>query len=434
MPNYEFPMGAYLQAFQNKYAQEEAQKPKIGEALAQGITSGVNMAVNMHQKDKEQYKEAYLEYLKRETKDRPLLDNSNKELGPDVAAEVIAGLYSDKITHKTNKNGDIVLATKNGQMLPYHWGPKTGGINFVDVTPTAEDIQFWQQSLPGYTLQAGQTIRVPKSTYEVVARGVNKPKKTEETPEDKLARLEQEAAARARGADSITGKTGTQQLNIATQLRKEFNDMPEVKSFTSMARSYKIMQSALNEALSKKGNESKSAADQALVITFNKMLDPTSVVRESEYARTPEGQSAMAQLEGFVERVKQGGVGLTDENRKSVVSISGKLMTEAQNVYRERRDEFSRLAQDDYKIDPQMVVGRDYSLPGLDAGIGTPSPVPSSSPVPVGNGTSPKPSPAPTVGKVQVTIELPDGRRQIIPAINLEKAKLRVPGLKVISQ
>ena len=53
------------------------------------------------------------------------------------------------------------------------------------------------------------------------------------------------------------------------------------------------------------------AGSQAILISFNKLLDPTSVVRESEYARSESGQSALETLRGFVDRLAKGGSGVT---------------------------------------------------------------------------------------------------------------------------
>jgi hypothetical protein len=65
------------------------------------------------------------------------------------------------------------------------------------------------------------------------------------------------------------------------------------------------MQQALDTISADKKNNKKSlnAASQTIVTAFNKILDPTSVVRESEYARTPEGQSYLERLQGKYEQL-----------------------------------------------------------------------------------------------------------------------------------
>ncbi len=141
-----------------------------------------------------------------------------------------------------------------------------------------------------------------------------------------------------------------------TALRKEFNLRPIVKELGSLKRSFVSMDSAYKEALKKGANEeSKAAADQALVTLFNKMLDPLSVVRESEYARSFLGQSAMARAEGYVERLVQGGAGLTDANRKDMVDMAKKFFDNTQQMYDEEVAFYKDIAQSS-GLDPDRVI------------------------------------------------------------------------------
>ncbi len=48
-----------------------------------------------------------------------------------------------------------------------------------------------------------------------------------------------------------------------------------------------------------KEGHSLNLASQAIINAFNKILDYASVVRESEYARTPEGQGFLNRIKGF---------------------------------------------------------------------------------------------------------------------------------------
>jgi len=56
------------------------------------------------------------------------------------------------------------------------------------------------------------------------------------------------------------------------------------------------------------------------------MLDPTSVVRESEYARSAEGTALMSRIQGAYEKLIQGGAGVTVEDLKTFKDMSLKLM------------------------------------------------------------------------------------------------------------
>jgi hypothetical protein len=154
-----------------------------------------------------------------------------------------------------------------------------------------------------------------------------------------------------------------QKMAVGMNLMGKFND--QVKDFFIIRRNYVNMDKALEHALAAGDTKSKSAADQALVISFNKMLDPQSVVRESEYARTPQGQSALATLQGYVEKVQQGGVGLTDANRQDVVDVAKQLYSGAEDFYNLQRTNYTDMAKN-YGLDPAMVVGNDLSVPKED--------------------------------------------------------------------
>ena len=73
--------------------------------------------------------------------------------------------------------------------------------------------------------------------------------------------------------------------------------------------------------------ESINAASQGVLVSFQKLLDPTSVVRESEYARSANGLSAMERIEGFATKIRQGGAGLTAEGLAEFVEL-GQLFYE----------------------------------------------------------------------------------------------------------
>ncbi|KKN24784.1 hypothetical protein LCGC14_0891480, partial [marine sediment metagenome] len=79
---------------------------------------------------------------------------------------------------------------------------------------------------------------------------------------------------------------------LAVTQAKEFRADSRIQNLQIVERSERGMQAALKLSL-KPGAKSRIASDQALGVLFQKMLDPTSVVRESEFARTPEGAALM---------------------------------------------------------------------------------------------------------------------------------------------
>jgi len=73
-------------------------------------------------------------------------------------------------------------------------------------------------------------------------------------------------------------------------------------------------------------NVSHNAASQAILVTFQKILDPDSVVRESEYARSAEGQSLRHQIAGKYEQLIQGGAGVPIEELEGFVDLAQQWM------------------------------------------------------------------------------------------------------------
>jgi len=146
-------------------------------------------------------------------------------------------------------------------------------------------------------------------------------------------------------------------FNAATKLSDDYR--AEVKSYDSISRNYQIMEQALKKSLDEPGG-SMNAVDQALINTFNKMLDPTSVIRESEYARTPAGQAAIARIEGFVQKLTTGGPGLTPNERKSMVAMAEKLMNISNDQYSQKRRDYKERSTS-FGLDHELVIGKDYT-------------------------------------------------------------------------
>jgi hypothetical protein len=107
-----------------------------------------------------------------------------------------------------------------------------------------------------------------------------------------------------------------------------------------------------------------NATSQVIITNFNKILDPTSVVRESEYARSPEGQSYLAQLEGKLQQISQGGAGLTKDSLKEFIALGNAFAKNAQTSIEQERQRAVAYGNK-YGIDTSYVGG-GYVPPVLD--------------------------------------------------------------------
>ena len=126
------------------------------------------------------------------------------------------------------------------------------------------------------------------------------------------------------------------------------------------------------------------AGSQAILISFNKLLDPTSVVRESEYARSATGQSALETLRGYADKLAKGGAGVTLRELESYKRFGEEVVRRAleSNVGPER-ERISRLIEF-AGVDPKLIfTGRfasDASPEGApqasQGGVATAPPAP----------------------------------------------------------
>lgn len=92
-------------------------------------------------------------------------------------------------------------------------------------------------------------------------------------------------------------------------LRREMGLNNSIKNFGLIDNQF----SSYNSLKGTKGGP----ADEARIVMFQKLLDPTSVVRESEFARTTQGQSLLGRLEQYGKQMASGQK-LTDDMKAQI--------------------------------------------------------------------------------------------------------------------
>ena len=103
------------------------------------------------------------------------------------------------------------------------------------------------------------------------------------------------------------------------------------------------------------------AGSQAILISFNKLLDPTSVVRESEYARSASGQSALETLRGFVDKLSKGGAGVTLAELQSYARFGEQVVQRAlESTVGPERERISRLVEF-AGVDPELIFSGRFA-------------------------------------------------------------------------
>lgn len=187
--------------------------------------------------------------------------------------------------------------------------------------------------------------------------------KYDETLGSFVPSYEQKAVPKETVDPSQKAMTKLQSTTAIANLRKEFKADPMVKTFIETQNRYKNMMSA-SQNLGKAKN--KVAIDQALINMYNKILDPSSVVRESEYARTASDLSALNKIKGAVQKMSTGGAGLTDEDRMALVEMGNRFYKTVASYVSDLADDYSTYATD-LGADPTKVVPPTYRNMARDA-------------------------------------------------------------------
>lgn len=226
-------------------------------------------------------------------------------------------------------------------------------LNFKKATGEAPD------TTPQVKLQ--KKITMDKDGYKLTFESPTPTKKTFQAKEY----LDEQGRARTGKFDTSTGDfiksasdpfaSGRERGTIGNDLRKEFTGLKEVQDYVKVYTEVNAMDSLMESA--KRGDmQSSLALDQGLITMYNKLTDPNSVVRESEYERTPQNLSFFNRLTGKIQKLKEGGAGLTMADREELVRGAKIIANARGNTYSERRKEYELLANK-LGADPSTVIG-----------------------------------------------------------------------------
>lgn len=203
----------------------------------------------------------------------------------------------------------------------------------------------------------GQTITIGGQTYEGLGE-----LSTTETDYDKLLSPTEAAAlgvpygttkgqAAGQGITPKETLTGQDKINMEVKLAGNFEQYAKesktaVKQLGIMDTAWNTIQDGMNTGYitnpdtGEKEKFNLNAPSQAMLVTYQKLLDPTSVVRESEYARSGDGQSLVNRIEGLYDKLNRGGAGVTVQDLSQFHSLSQELL---KNYQAEQLDLAARI-------------------------------------------------------------------------------------------
>jgi hypothetical protein len=129
-------------------------------------------------------------------------------------------------------------------------------------------------------------------------------------------------------------------------LRNDFQGLPTTKAFKEVQNSYDQITTALNNP--------SAANDLAAATKFMKLLDPGSVVRESELGMAMAATGQLDRMSNYYNMLKTGQK-LTPQQREDFKASAEQLYGAATNRYNETANEYRNLAQE-YELSPERIA------------------------------------------------------------------------------
>lgn len=232
-----------------------------------------------------------------------------------------------------------------------------------------DPVQFLQSRAPkpaDYKVVGNSLVQIGKGGVKEAYRAPDAPEKTPEA----LRTLEMiygkgspeyMQAARQLGAKLTTHQPGTS-VNVNTgqkgfdntlKLRGDFRSEPIYKAHQETQSAYSQIQQALKQA--------SPAGDLAGATKLMKILDPGSVVRESELGMAMQASGLMDRLTSYASNVMNG-TKLTPAQRKDFQTLADALYSESAKQYNAKRSEYQGIAERNGLSVPD-VLGSPSNMP-----------------------------------------------------------------------
>lgn len=171
------------------------------------------------------------------------------------------------------------------------------------------------------------------------------------TPEQQKTYLSLKAAGAPKTVLDMT--SGQKGFDNEMGLKKAFSAEPVYKA-------YGEMQSAYGQITDSLKSESP-AGDLAAATKFMKLLDPGSVVRESELGMAMAATGALDRAKNYAE-LRISGKKLTADQRKDFQQLSDQLFGTATTAYNSKRGEFEQMGTA-YGLDANRALGAPAKMP-----------------------------------------------------------------------
>jgi hypothetical protein len=148
-------------------------------------------------------------------------------------------------------------------------------------------------------------------------------------------------------------KDPKQMADVEEGLRKEFSG--HAKDYVTVRDSYRTMDTVARNATKLPDSDPrKTAGDMAMIFSFMKVLDPNSVVRETEYATAQNAAGVPEQVRNLYNRV-QTGERLSPEQRADFLNQAKNIYDARGKGYKSLRGQYEGIAKNK-RVNPRNVI------------------------------------------------------------------------------
>ena len=186
--------------------------------------------------------------------------------------------------------------------------------------------------------------------------------------------LDFQLAQKRAGASSVSVNTGQRGLDNTLKLRGDFRSEPVYKAHQEMESAHSQIQQALKAAT--------PVGDLAGATKIMKLLDPGSVVRESELGMAMSATGLLDRAQNYASNIISGHK-LTPQQRKEFQQLADALVAQSSHLYNTKRGEYSRIAERN-GLGVEDVVGAAGALPRSQSVVRLPGGA-----MPMGGGADP---------------------------------------------
>jgi hypothetical protein len=147
---------------------------------------------------------------------------------------------------------------------------------------------------------------------------------------------------------------GQKGFENTTDLKKQFGNEPIYKEFSGMQTAYSQVTSAIKEGT--------PIGDTAAATKIMKLLDPGSVVRETELGMAMAATGKLDRLKNYMD-LYISGKKLTDSQRTEFQSLANQLYNAAATAYNSKRGEYENIGKG-FKLNTDLALGPPAKVMG----------------------------------------------------------------------